>query len=162
MQGEQLTISGVEAVDRAFTQLEYKVARKLVAQAERDALKYPLAQAKQLAPARTGKGRRSLRIRTSKGPRGAPKGTVSMALLIGQGGKPPGETWYMWLQERGWVLGKRIRSGGKVTGRAGRGAGKQIKGKWFMRRSLHQNEARVQQMITANVIAGIERESNKA
>src|SRR5260370_11775535 len=119
--GPSVTITGVEAVAAAFRALPHKVARKVVRQAERKGMKIALAAARANAPVATGAGRKSLRVRSSKGPRGTKiKDTIAMALLVGRGGKPPGKEWYMWLQEFGHYTGRRSREGWTVVCRSGK------------------------------------------
>jgi HK97 gp10 family phage protein len=148
-------VQGVDEIARAFRELEPKLARKVIRQAERKGLRIPLAVARGLAPVRTGKGRRSLRIRSSKGPRSGAKKQIAMALLVGDAHGP---TWYMFLQEHGYHTGKRIRHAGKVIGRSV--GSRPIPGKRFMRQALRSSEEQVKQIISSEIVAGIEREAH--
>ncbi len=157
MRGVAITITGIDEIKRAFRELPAKVAKKVVRQALRKGLKLPLAAAKTDAPVDTGAGRRSLRVRASKGPRGSrPRDTIAMALLIGE--RSPGKTWYMALQERGYHTGKRIRSGGKVVGRSP--GSRKIAGKHYMRRALHATEQAARELIITEITSGIERQAS--
>jgi|SRR6516162_10097528 len=154
-------VSGADAIKKAFAELEPKLARKVIRKAVRDGAKDMAKKIKAVAPKRTGLGRRRIRVRSSKGPRGTKK-AIAMAVLTGEasGGKGQhghgGETWYMWLQERGWKTGKRIRQGGKVVGRVGKVT--KVRGKRFVKRTMRQNEARIQRDIREMILAGIETE----
>jgi HK97 gp10 family phage protein len=151
-----VTVTGVEEIKRAFRELPRNIARKVIRQAERKAMRIPLAAARANAPVKTGKGRKSLRIRASKGPRGAGRDTIAIALLVGAA--VPGETWYMQLQEKGWQTGKRVRSGGKVVGRVG--TSRKIPGKRFMKNALTTTEEQVKAEMIDEITAGIEREAS--
>jgi hypothetical protein len=160
----RITISGFEAVRRAFKELEPKLARKVLKQAEKKALGVPRSQAIANTPVLSGRMKKSIRIRAAKGPRSAARGSVSMALLVGgaAGGKNKKGVklpWWAFLIERGWTLGKRIRSGGKVVGRNKvAGGNRHIAGKHIMKRALRATEGQIKQVMTVEILAGIERE----
>ena len=163
--GVRFKIEGVEAVAKAFRELEPKLARKVVRQAERAALQ-PIKQAiVAAAPVRTGDLRRSVRIRTAKGPRSGGKKSIAMGVLVGGGskGKAGKKTnkvpWWAFLQEWGWIVGKRIRSGGKIIGR--QGSGRKIPGKHFTRKAMRAHESQAQKIMTARILQGIENLANK-
>ena len=161
-----IKITGLEAVQRAFKELEPKVARKVIRQAQRNAIGIPKAVAAHNTPVLTGAMKKSIRIRSSKGPRGS-KGAISIALLIGAaaGAKSKkGQTlpWWAFLIEHGWTIGKRLRSGGKVVGRHKlAGGNKRIPGKHIMKNALRQTEGQVKTQLTTEILAGIDREANK-
>lgn len=159
MRSVAITITGIDEIKRAFAELPAKVAKKVVRQALRRGLKLPLAAAKADAPVDTGAGRRSLRIRASKGPAGAAKKyTIAMALLIGE--RSPGKTWYMALQESGYHTGKRTRSAGKVVSRSP--GSHKVEGKHYMRRALRETEQPARELIIEDITQGIEREAQKS
>lgn len=168
--GSRITIDGIEAAQRAFRELEPKLAKRTIVRAERDALGIPATAAKSQWPVKTGASKKTIRIRVSKGLRGGGS-QIAMALLVGQSGKSEkrgvsvgrGATkkiikpWYSSLQELGWTLGKRIRKGGKVVGRVpGRGAGKKIPGRHIMKAALRASEDRVKTVMTERILQGIE------
>ena len=148
-----IKITGLEAVQKAMKTLEPKLAKQVIRKAQRDALKIAQAAAKDDAPVLTGAGRRSIRVRTSKGPRGSKsKHTISLALLVG---RAKGKEWYMGLQEHGWTTGKRIKQGKTVVGRIGDST--KIEGRHFMRRALRSSEDAMKALMTERILEGIER-----
>jgi hypothetical protein len=167
-----LTISGVELVKRAFKELEPRVARKVIGQAERKAAKLFAGEILAHAPQATGLLKRTVKVRSSKGPRGSRRGgTVSIAVLVGQAGgnvqagKGFKRAWYAYLQEKGWTVGTRIRKAGKVTGYSpahgnfgGRGVHR-VPGKFFTKRALHSKESAARDLLMREIAAGIEREA---
>jgi HK97 gp10 family phage protein len=162
----KLKIEGLDAVKKAFKDLEPKIARKVISQAERKALAPIKAAIIAGEPKRTGDLRRSVRIRTAKGPRRSGKKTIAMGLLVGAGGskgkkgKKTGQApWWAFLIEWGWIVGKRVRSAGKVVGRSG--SGKKIPGKHVARKAMRSHEAQAQKIMTSEILAGIEREAHK-
>jgi len=158
--GVILELEGFDALKRAFRELEPKLAKKVIRQAVRAGMKTIQAAAKAEAPVRTGAGRRGIRIRTSKGPRGSRvRYTIALATLVGDA---KGPTWYMWLQEFGYTLGKRLRQGGKTIGYAATKVvpvPRKMPGRHFMRKAMREREASVKQQIIENILLGIEREA---
>jgi len=154
-----IRLTGIEEVKRAFKELEPKLARKVIRQAERKAMKMPLAVARVLVPVKTGDVKSTLRVRASKGPRSMKK-PIAIALLIGGAMTPQ---WYGWLQDQGYhVGGKRIRSGGKTTGYKQLRAGvavRRMPGRHFMKRALKRTEEPMKALVAAEIVAGIEREA---
>lgn len=134
-------VSGPKAIAKAFEQLPGKLAKKVIRQSLRKGANTVLAEMKSLAPKDTGAGRKSVRVRTSKGPRGSKrKNTIAFAVLAGEA---LGPTWYMSLQDLGW------------TTRDGR----KIKGKHFGRRAMRAKDRTVQEQIAVDILEGIEREA---
>jgi HK97 gp10 family phage protein len=134
-------ISGLDAIAKAFEQLPGKLAKKVIRQSLRAGANTIKADAKADAPVDTGAGRKTVRVRTSKGPRGSvKKNTIAFGVLVGQA---KGPAWYMALQEAGW----ETPSGRKVPGRH------------FMRRAMRSKEKSVQQQIAVDILEGIEREA---
>lgn len=163
--GAKVTITGLEAVKAAFKKIPDK-ARKIISTAERRALGIPKTAASARWPIRSGKSKRSIRLRVSKGPRGANrKYVISLALLVGGSGadkKGKARPWWSFLVEFGWQIGKRIRSAGKVVGRHKlAGGNRRVPGKHIMRIALRSTEERVKQVMEQEIIAGIEREISK-
>jgi HK97 gp10 family phage protein len=167
---DPLTIAGVDALRRAFKELEPRLARKVIRQAERRAAKLFAAEIKAHAPKDTGLLQRTVKVRTSKGPRSSKRGNVSIAVLVGQaGGEGAGgslkRAWYAYLQEKGWHVGKRVRKAGKVVGyqpaagNLGGGGVRKIPGKFFTKRALHSKESSARQLLVAEIAAGVEREA---
>jgi HK97 gp10 family phage protein len=166
MPGVRLKVEGLEAVKRAFKELEPKLARRVIKQAEMKALAPIKAAVMASAPEHTGALKKSIRIRSAKGPKNSGRKTIAMALLVGgsgsrttRGGKKIARAWWAFLQEWGWTVGKRIRSAGKVVGRVG--SGKRIPGKHFVRGAMRSHESQAQQIMVSEILAGIEREASK-
>lgn len=165
------TITGVAAIQKALRELEPKLAKKVIRKASRDAIKIPYAKAKSEWPVESGASKKSIRVRTSKGPRSAKKNSVSIALIVGQAGRPGDKEagikrpWWAFLIEHGFhVGGKRIRSGGKTTGyeptKSG-GTVRKIEGKHIMRRALKSKEGEVKEFMETRILAGIEQLANR-
>jgi Bacteriophage HK97-gp10, putative tail-component len=165
-----IDIEGLEAVRRAFKELEPRLARKVLRQAEKKAAKLFSEEIKIHTPEATGNLKRTIKIRSSKGPRGSKRGQVSVAVLVGQAGGMAAagavkRAWYAYLQEKGWTLGKRERAGGKVTGygpahgNLGAAGVRRIPGKFFTRRALHSKETPARIQLISEIAQGIEREA---
>ncbi len=164
--GSRITITGLDEVKEAFRRLPDKVATKVVKAAEKTALGIPRDSAKANWPVRSGKSRRTIRVRVSKGPKGTTqKNTIALALLVGGAGadkKGKARPWWSFLIEHGWILGKRIRVGKKVVGRHQvAGGNRRIPGKHVMKKALRATEERVKQLMSQEIAAGIEREAAK-
>ncbi len=161
--GVVLKLEGFEALQKAFKELEPNLAKKVIRKSVRNGMKVVQQAAKDNAPVRTGAGKRGIKVRTSKGPRGSRvRNTIALAVLAGQA--TPGETWYMWLQEMGYHIGKRLRKGGKVIGYSptqGRKAVIARAGLHFMRRAMRSKEPSVKARIIEDILLGIEREAGK-
>lgn len=146
-------VTGVEAVEKAFRDLPVNLARKVIRQAERKALKIPKAVISRTAPVKTGVGKKTLKILTSKGPAGSQKkNTIALALLIG---RVKAKGWWMALQEFGWRTGKHIRSGKEVVGRVGKS--RHVLGKHFVKKAMQETESQVKDVMTKEILEGIER-----
>ena len=166
-----IDIRGMAEVKRAFALLEPKAAKKVIRQAERRAAKLFKAEILAHVPVDSGRLRRTVKVRASKGPRGLKK-SISIAVLVGQAGgqraaKGLKTAWYAHLQEKGYhVGGKRVRAGGKVTGytRLGGNLGakgvRYIPGKHFTKNALRGKEAEARQKLAMWIAGGIEREAN--
>jgi hypothetical protein len=164
-------ITGIQAIQKALKELEPKLAKKVIRKASRDAIKIPYAKAKAEWPVESGASKKSIRVRTSKGPRSAQKNAISIALIVGQAGRPGDKEkginrpWWPFLIERGFhVGGKRVRSGGKTTGyeptKSG-GAIKKIEGKFIMRRALKSTEGEVKEFMEIRILSGLEQLANR-
>ncbi len=161
--GVVIKLEGFDALKRAFRELEPKLAKKVIRQSVRNGMKTVQAAAKENAPVDTGAGKRKIRVRTSKGPRGSKvRHTIAYAVLVGEA---MGPTWYMWLQEMGYHIGKRLRQGAKtigyVTTKTQTGVRK-MAGLHFTRRAMRQKEAGVKQKMIEDILVGIEREAGKS
>ncbi len=162
-----LKLEGFDALKQAFKQLEPKLAKKVIRQSVRNGMKVVQAAAKENAPVDTGAGKRKIRVRTSKGPRGTKtRHTIALAVLVGEvprkGAKD--STWYMWLQEMGYHIGKRLRQGGKVIGYATTKTQPVVRivpGLHFTRMAMRQKEAGVKAKMIQDILDGIEREASK-
>ncbi len=163
-----LIVTGDEAIKRAFKELEPKIAKKVIRQASRKAMQIPRSMAQAIAPVHSGRYKKSIRVRTSKGPRSAKRGDISLALLVGAGAgakskKGVTQPWWAWLVERGFHTGgKRIRKGGKVVGYVPKHKGgtvRHIPGKYIVKRVLKATESQVKQVMTMEILNGIEREA---
>jgi len=162
----RLKIEGLEAVKKGFKELEGKIARRVIKKAEVKALAPIKAAVLATVPEHSGKLKRSVRVRSAKGPKGSGRKTIAMALLVGgsgaktsRGGKKIARAWWAFLQEWGWIVGKRVRKAGKVVGR--QGSGKKVPGKHFTRNAMRSHESQAQQIMTSEILAGIEREAGK-
>jgi HK97 gp10 family phage protein len=166
---DAITIEGLAEVKRAFKELEPRVARKVIRQAERKAAKLFQAEILAHAPAKTGLLKKTVKVRSSKGPRGSKNGNVSIAVLVGQAGGPAAKglktAWYAFLQERGFAIGKRVRKAGKTVGytplgdRSGRGGVRKVPGKRFTKRALRSKEGEARELLVGEIAAGIDREA---
>jgi HK97 gp10 family phage protein len=170
MAKDALTVQGLELVKRAFKELEPRVARKVIRAAEREAAKVFAAEITAHAPEHSGKLRRTVKVRASKGPRSSKKGNISIAVLVGQAGGPAAKgfktAWYAYLQEKGFhVGGKRVRTAGKTVGYAplaghlGSKGVRFIPGKRFTKRALRGKEGDARQKLMLRIAEGIEREA---
>jgi hypothetical protein len=167
-----IRITGVEAVKQAFGTLERKLARKVIVQAERKALGPAKESLRSSWPVRTGVSRKSIRIKTSKGPRAFKGGNVALALMVGESGKQGDREagikrpWWAFLVEHGFHIGgKRIRRGGKTVGYKPLRTGSQVKhipGKHLVRRALRSNESGMQSRMIAEILKGLDEIANKS
>lgn len=160
--GVKLNIKGLDAVKRAFRELEPKLARRVIKQAQKKALAPIVSAIKAAMPVKSGKLRKSVRIRAAKGPKGSGRKTIASAVLVGAGagGKnKKGEKlpWWAYLIEFGWTTGKRIRSAGKVVGRVGKQT--KVEGKHIVRREMRSHESAAMEIVTREILEGIEREA---
>jgi hypothetical protein len=169
--GSRITIKGDKEIEKALLQLEPKLAKKVIRQAERKALKIPKALATQNTPVLSGRMKKSIRIRSSKGRRTGQR-QIAMAFLIGAGNKkPPGapkqtkkehKPWWAFLIEYGWhTRGRKIRDEqGKTIGYLRfKGGRRHIPGKFIMKHALKSTEASVQAVMKEEILAGVEREA---
>ncbi len=187
--GVIIKLEGFDALKRAFRELEPKLARKVIRQSVRNGMKTIAAAAKENAPSETGRGRRKIRVKTSKGPRGTKQRyTIAGAVLVGESSQGKGgpvvavkrahaggsglpaqkrlqNTWYMWLQEMGYHIGKRLRNKkGETIGYATtktQPVVRKMEGLHFTRRAMRTKEAGVKQKMIEDILAGIEREAGK-
>ncbi len=160
-----------DIIKRAFKELEPRIARKVIRQAERKAAKLFSAEILAHAPEDTGKLKRTVKVRSSKGPRSSKKGNLSIAVLVGQaGGKDQAgkglkRAWYAYLQEKGFHVGARVRQGGKtvgyapLAGRLGSKGVRFIPGKRFVKNALRSKEGDARQLLLRLIAGGIEREA---
>lgn len=163
-----LNIQGMAEVKRAFDTLEAKVAKKVIRRAERDAIGIFQAEILAHVPIATGRLKRTVKIRASKGPRGFKK-NIAIVVLAGQAGGAQVTTgksaWYGYLQEKGYHVGKRIRKAGKVegyiplAGHLGMRGVRHMPGKHFVKNALRSREADVRQKFLTALATGIEREA---
>ena len=126
-----------------------------------------------MPPVKTGLLKRTIKVRSSKGPRGSKRGSaVSIAVLVGQAGGAAAagsekKAWYTYLQEKGWTVGKRVRKGGKVigytpaAGNLGAKGVRKVPGKFFTKRALRSRETSARQLLMHEIAQGIEREASK-
>jgi len=166
-----LVIEGVPEVARAFKELEPRVARKVIRRAERKAAKLFRDEIAAHVPVASGLLKSTLKVRASKGPRGSKRGTVAVAVLVGQAGGPASagaavkRAWYGYLQEAGYTLGKRIREGKRVAGyvplprHRGSGGVRKMPGRRFVRRALHSREPQARELLVREIALGIDREA---
>ena len=162
-----LKLKGFGALKKAFRELEPKVAKKVIRQSVRSGMKIVQKAAKENAPIRSGRGKRRIKVRTSKGPRGTRlRHTIALAVLVGESPRKGDKdsTWYMWLQEFGYHIGKRLRQGQKVIGYTTtkyQPVVRKMPGLHFTRAAMRAKESEVKQNIIQNILDGIEREAGK-
>ena len=164
-------VTGDAAIIKAFKTLGDKVSKGVVKPAAKRAAKKFEAAIRANAPERTGKLKRSLKVKTAKGPRSFKGRTViAFATIIGQGKpnakqKASGEKipYYAFMQERGFHSGKRVRQGQKVVGyvpaigRLGSQGVKYTPGRFFVKKALKANEDSIKTAMLSEIYAGIER-----
>lgn len=129
-------VKGVKEVQRAFLELEPKVARKVVRQALRKAVKPIQAAAKADAPVKSGKLKKAIKVRAMR----RKKGRIGVLAIIGKGDFQ-GETWYGSVQEFGARKRRRIRA------------------KHFMKKAYESKKAQAAAIAEAEIGPGIEREA---
>jgi HK97 gp10 family phage protein len=164
-----VTVTGTEVVTLAFRRLPDKVAKKVVRQAIKKANAPIQAAVKAAMPVHTGAAKRDVKIITSKGPRGWGNGVIAGGVIEGRvrPTKTRGTTWYTFLLERGWTVGKRIRQGQKVVGytphkgNLGAQGIRKVPGKWMMRKAMHQYENQVKGNVIVEILKGIETIADK-
>ncbi len=172
MAGEPLfNVTGDLSIIQAFKRLERNVGRQIAAPAVRRANERFQAAIAPHVPVRTGKLLKSLKIRSSKGPRDFRKGgVVASAVIIGQskptkaqarkGTKIP---FYAYMIERGFHLGKKISESGKATRYvASRWSHRHkevqyVPGKHFVKKVLRAKEAAVMEALLYQLYAGVDR-----
>jgi HK97 gp10 family phage protein len=119
-------------------------------------------------PVASGKMRRSIRVRTAKGPRGfAGRTVVAFATMIGQAkptksqlAKKTKIPYYAFMQEKGYHIGKRQRTGSKVTGytpHVGKSVVRFMPGRHFVKRALKANEGKIGAAMLQEMYDGIDR-----
>jgi HK97 gp10 family phage protein len=142
MAGSSVKITGVDAINRAFRELEPKLARKVIRSALRKGAKIVQAAEKQAAPqGETGILRKAIKVRAS---RVRKKNVISLGVIMGQGDFK-GESFYGAFQNFGWK-----------TGRRGSSNRTQIAGKHFAERALSETREQATQVISTEILAGIE------
>ena len=165
----KISETGYTQVARTLKTLEPKIGNKIVRKAQREALKICKAALAALVPVASGKLRRTVRVRASKGPRGSRR-TVSLALLVGEAGRKGDKsagirrTFYAFMQNYGWHTGKRVKKAGKVVGytplRKG-GTVHFVPGKKFAQRALKSTEKPIRSTFERLVKSGVEQELSR-
>ena len=169
-------IQGLQAVKLALRSLEPKLAAKVFRKAERKSAKLFAEAIKSRVPVESGLLRDTIKVRSSKGPRGSGRGSVSIAVLVGQGGagkdkaKQEAEekakiAFYAFMQERGFTVGKRHRATllgisaqwhTRAAGNLGSQGVRHIPGKHFVRDALHAREEQARETLVLEILEGIE------
>jgi len=166
----QFTVEGVEAVQRAFKELPKKLAKKVIRQAQRKGAKIFAQAIRANAPVgKTGKLKKSIKVRSSIGTKTFPKAQIAIAVLVGEAGRKGDKgagirrPFYTHMQEKGWTAGKRIKRGGKVVGykKGITGPVRRIPGKHFAKRALVSKESQVRALVISEILEGIEREAKQ-
>lgn len=104
----------VEAIRRMLVQLPRKVRNKVLRQELRKAAKELVAPSKAAVPVRTGKLRKSIKVRAAKKP-DVKRGTLGVT--VGYSNKDfSGDAFYGSFLEYGWKIGKRPSAAGKRSG----------------------------------------------
>lgn len=141
MDSLKVKIEGAKELDKALSELEKKVARKLTRQSLRAGAKPIHKEAQSLAPARSGKMRKAIKIKAGRSRRG------TMSVLVQIGAKNfTGKEFYGAFQNFGWRQGSR-RLGNKR---------KQIPGKHFMELGFDAKKHEALSTITSTLKTGIE------
>lgn len=167
-------MQGYAQVERRLMALPTKVARKVASQAMRAGAKIIQTEAKALAPKDTGALRKSIRVRTAKKKkRGEVKFTVTTS---SKDNLFKGDQFYGGFQELGYRLGKRSAEVQRLQRavRKSRNAGvhsvasaaldsvdkrRRVPGKRFMKRAFNSKGKAAVDLISQQLISGIEREA---
>lgn len=105
---QSVVLTGSDELNRKLARLKSKDAKKAIRKASRAALRPVLEAVKAKAPKRSGKLRRSLKIRA------LPRSRSRVGARVTTGGKArqfAGETFYGGFQEYGWKSGNRKNPG---------------------------------------------------
>ena len=139
-----LTIKGSRELERKLMGLERKAAKKVVRQALRKGAKIVHAAARQEVPVRSGKLRKSLKVRRAKKNR---RGSYAVMVTTGQNENMfTGETYYGAFVHYGHRVGKR-----------GRGGRKQVAAVPFIQRAYDRTKTHARDVVLRDMAAGIER-----
>ena len=160
----KITVTGIKEVARAFRQLGPRLATRVVKQAERKALKVPYAAARSAWPVKTGRAKKSIKIKSWRGPR-VFKSSISLVLMVGgtgrKGDKAKGivKPWWAFLNEEGFHSGgKRIRRGKKTIGYRPLKGQHVVRheGKHIMKRTLKSTESMIKEIMVAEIVKGVD------
>lgn len=133
-----ITVKGGRELERKLIGLERKAARKVVRQALRVGAKIVHAAAKQEVPVRTGRLRKSLKVRRAKKNR---RGSYAITVTTGQAESMfTGEAYYGAFVHFGHRKGKR-----------------QVSPNAFIQRAYERTEGRARDVVLRDMAAGIER-----
>ena len=140
-----LTILGRKPIDRAFQELPKRVAKKVVTQAMRRAMKPVATQVRANAPVQTGATKGAVKVRAAKRSR---KG-FGINVQIGEGDFK-GDTFAAAFVEYG-TQKRRKKSTGQYVG--------QVRARHFMRRAYKQKKSEARRLADRAIAAGILREA---
>lgn len=143
MAASNIRVTGEQDILRRLVTLPVKLQRKVIRQASRKAAKPVRARARALAPVRTGRLRRSIKLRSIRRNR---RGRIGVNVLTGtreELGITAGG-YYPAAQEYGW------RSGGR-----------RVSGVRYFRRALTDLAGQTERIMRTEILAGIEREARR-
>ncbi len=149
---DSITLEGGPALDKALTELEARVSRKIVSASLRSGAKVVQRQAQSLSPERTGALRKSIKVKAGRVKRGS--GTTS--INVGTGKKWfVGDQFYGAFQEFGWRAGKRPSKKSGADNRP------QMPGEHFMEYAYDTRAAQAVAVIVADAKQRIDEAVNQ-
>jgi HK97 gp10 family phage protein len=141
-------ISGDKEIQRMFAGLTKAVQNKILRPAFRKGAKIVQADAKRIAPVKSGLLKSSIKVRRIKSLK---RGEVGFNVITGKGDFK-GETYYAAFLELGHKLGKRPSKGEKESNGDNR---KEVSPKPFLRPAMENNRERVIAFIKAEIRKGV-------
>ncbi len=166
----KVTITGDAEIAKALRALGPVVARKIVEPEAKFAAAVFQSILKGVVPVDKGMLRKSVKVKTSKGPRGFPKGeSIAFGVIVGQTKPSKAQrtkgtkiAYYAGMQEMGYhVGGTKIKKGGLTVGykqrtdRLGSKGVKFMPGRHFVKRTLKTYERPIRDHMEQKIVAGI-------
>lgn len=128
-------ITGIKEIDKALSELEPKLAKKIIRKTLRDSAKIVREEVKQTAPFETGELKAAVKVKAGRRRRNS----ISVQVQIGEGDFK-GQTYYASFLEYGT---------------------KDIEPLGFMRKALDNKEDEVREKAKASILQGLEKLANK-